>query len=196
LFYELVYVLAKTDSSIQSIGDLRGHHVAIGPPGSGSRATAELVFDSLNLTPDLVIRDVIDWQQLFSDAAPDAAMVCIGRGSPLISKLLADGRWRIVPIPTGIQISLQHPTLRPMTIEPDELPGEHWQSSGVPTVGTTAFLAACQDTPSELVVAALRALYDEPSPCVGLIPRHRAAEWQGYAFHPAARHYFAELQKR
>jgi TRAP transporter TAXI family solute receptor len=196
LFYELLYVLAKTDSNIESIGDLRGHRVAIGPPGSGSRATAELVFESLDLTPDLVIRDVIDWQQLFSDELPDAAMVCVGRGSPLISQLMADGRWRIVPIPTGIQISLQHPTLRPMTIQSNELPPEQSHPAGIPTVGTTAFLAACHDTPSELVVAALAALYQEPSPCDGMIPRHRAAEWQGLAFHRAARQYFAELKKQ
>jgi hypothetical protein len=198
LFYEVVHVFAKVDSKIQSITDLRGHHVAVGPRGSGSRATAELVFDSLKMTPDTVTRVVIDWEQLFSDEAPDAAMVCIGRGSPLVSKLLADGRWRLVPIPTGSQISLQHPTLSYMTIEPTEIgrpaTSESPLSVGIPTVATTAFLAARADTPSALVLAALDALYDEPPPCVGLISRAHAAEWQGLAFHPAASRYFLDWQ--
>ncbi len=42
----------------------------------------------------------------------------------------------------------------------------------------------------------LNALYDEPPPCIGLIPRTQAAEWQGLAFHPTARKYFAALQTR
>ncbi len=197
LFYEVLYVLAKVDSEIRSIDDLRGHRVAVGPPGSGSRATAELVLSSLGLTPDLVTRDVIDWQQLFSDDAPDAAMLCIGQGSPLVSKLLTDGQWRVLAVPRGVQISLEHPTLRPMTIEADELSGMLTGDAavkGISTVGTTAFLAARNDTPSELVVAVLDALYQEPPPFIGLIPRDQSAEWQGLAFHPAARQYFVDLQ--
>ncbi len=192
LFYEVLYVLAKVDTQIETIRDLRGHRVAVGPPGSGSRATAELVFDSLGLTPEVVTREVIDWQQLLSDNAPDAAMVCIGRGSPLLKRLLDDGRWRLIPIPTGVQIALQHPTLRPMTVESSEIPDRDPKSEGIPTVGTTAFLAARADVPTELVIAALNAIYDEPPPCANLIPRHRAAEWQGLAFHPAARRFFLE----
>ena len=194
LFYEVVYVLAKVDSDIRSISDLRGHTVAVGPPGSGSRATAELIFDSLSMTPDLVTRVVMDWQRLFSDDAPDAAMICIGRGSPLVSKLMANGRWRPVPVLRGVQISLQHPTLRPMTIERDPLSVQGGMDEGIATVGTTAFLAAREDTPSELVVAVLKALYEEPMPLLGMIPRNQAAEWQGLAFHPAARRYFADLR--
>jgi TRAP transporter TAXI family solute receptor len=194
LFYELLYVLAKTDSDIQSIEDLRGHHVAIGPHGSGSRATAELVFKSLNLTPELVVREVMDWGQLFSDEAPDAAMVCIGRRSRLVTDLLSTGRWRVVPIEQRITISLEHPTLFSMTIEPGELPANVGVTVGIPTVGTTAFLAARQDTPSELVLAVLNALYEDPSPVKELIPRSQAAEWQGLLFHDAARDYYQESQ--
>ncbi len=199
LFYEVLYVLAQVNTEIHSIHDLRGHHVAVGPLGSGSRATAELVLTSLNLTSDLVTRDVIDWQQLFSDDAPDAAMLCIGQGSPLVSKLLKDGQWRLVPVPRGVQISLEHPTLRPMTIEANELSGRlsgDATAEGIPTVGTTAYLAAREDTPSELVVAVLDALYQAPPPFIGLIPRDQSAEWQGLAFHPAARQYFVDLQSR
>ncbi len=44
LFYEALHVLARDDSSITTFQDLRGHRVAVGPEGSGSRRTAELVF--------------------------------------------------------------------------------------------------------------------------------------------------------
>ena len=39
LFYEAVHVIVRDDSGITSIDQLRGHRVAVGPHGSGSRAT-------------------------------------------------------------------------------------------------------------------------------------------------------------
>ncbi len=192
LFYEILYVLAKKDSAIESIGELAGHAVAVGPEGSGSRATAEMVFDSLGLDETAVRRQVIAWDDLFEDSSLDAAMICIGRGSPLVTRLLERGEWRLVPLTEGIEISLQHPTLRPMSIEPTDHPKIDLPGNGIPTVGTTAFLAARDDTPADLVTAMLEALYQEPAPCIGLIPRRRAAEWQGLAFHPAARVFFSQ----
>lgn len=192
LFYEVLYVVAKTDTKIQSMDDLRGHRVAIGPEGSGSRATAELVLDAFELPADLVKREVVPWEVLQTDASPDAAMICIGRGSQLVSRLLAAGNWRLVPIPGGIEISLSHPTLRPMTIGRAEFPAVELPPSGVQTVGTTAFMAADKDAPSAMVRGILEALYQDPELCIGLIPRIQAAEWQGLAFHPEARRFFAE----
>jgi eukaryotic-like serine/threonine-protein kinase len=191
LFHELLYVVARTDSEIQSMEDLRGHRVGVGSAGSGSHATAELVFSSLDLTPEVVTRVAMEWSDLFAEDAPDAAMICVGRGSNLVSRLLADGKWRLIPIPQGIMIAEQHPALRPMTIKPGEFTNSGL-SSEIHTIGTTAFLAAREDAPAKLVLATLEALYQEPKLFPGLIPRHQAAEWQGLAFHPAARQFYME----
>ncbi len=189
LFYEAIHVLAREDSMIQSVADLRGHRVAVGPDGSGSRATADLLFQSLGLTGQ-VRREEIEWTELREPDAPDAAVICIGRSSPLVTELLAGGHWKLVPIPMANQISEQHPTLRTMTIDSRHYLQTDMPAQGIATVGTTAFLATIQDAPSKLVVAALEALYQEPPLFVGLIPRDRAAEWHGLDFHPAARDYF------
>lgn len=198
LFYEAVHVLVRRGSPIDTVDQLAGHEVAVGPPGSGSRVVAELILDSLSLTEAVTPRRAISWPELGSDDSPRVAVICIGKGSPLVSRLLSDGRWRLIPIRTGdeisprtgIQLALEHPTLRPMTIAASEYAGGELPDEGIDTVGTTAFLAARQDTPSELVIAALAALYGEPDRIVGLIPRVNAAEWQNLEFHPAARRFF------
>lgn len=192
LFHEPVYLLAKIDSGINSVEDLHGRRVAVGPTGSGSLGTAELVFASLNMPPNDVTRVVMNWQDLLKDGSPPAAMVCIARGSQLVSRMLADGRWRLLPLTQAIMISEQHPTLRSMTIKPSEFAPKLTLASEIPTIGTTAFLAARADAPDQMIVAALDALYQDPPPFAGLIPRNQAAEWQGLAFHPAARHYYLE----
>ena len=188
LFHELLYVLARSDSEIKTIDDLPGHRVAVGPLGSGSRETTESVFDSLQLG-DGIRREVIDWQDLLSDNAPDAAMLWFGRGSTLVNQLISEGRWRLIPIENGRRVSNQHPALHVMVIEASEFPGGE-VTENVPTVGTTAFLVARDDTPSELVIAFLEALYQEPPPCLGLLPRSLAGEWGEKSFHPAARSFF------
>ncbi len=197
LFYEVLYVLARDDSNVTSLADLAGHRVAVGPQGSGSRTTAELVFDSLEFDSRSVTRDVIAWKELMIENSsetnrPDVAMICVGRSSPIVTELLESRKWRLVPLVEGVQIALQHPTLRPMTIDAADHPDVGLPPGGIATVGTTAFLAARDNAPSELVTAMLQALYESPEPCVGLIPRRRAAEWQGLAFHRAARKFYAQ----
>lgn len=194
LFYELMYVLARTDSGIKTIGDLDGRRVAVGSRGSGSPATADLVFNSLELESELVPLDT--WQALLKDpeCPAEAAMICVGRHSQLVTDLLETDKWRVIPIKKHAQIAWEHPTLLSASIHADEFPDAMGISEEIPTLGTTAFLAARKDTPAELVMAALHALYAEPAPVDGLIPRSTAAEWHGLDLHDAARDYFAESQ--
>ena len=200
LFYEAVHVLVRDGSGIVRVEDLPGHRVAVGPKGSGSRLAAELVFDSLGFSPDDCPREVIAWADLQLDTAPDAAVVCIGKGSKMVSDLLESKRWRLVPITDGIQIALDHPTLQPMTIKSAEYPGGHLiPATGITTVGTTAFLAARVDAPSQMIDGVLDSLYRNESAAdrfgnIALIPRQQVAEWQGLNFHPAARKFFAESE--
>ncbi len=82
-----------------------------------------------------------------------------------------------------MKIAGDHPgALDAMMIEASEFPGGE-VTDDIPTVGTTAFLVACEDTPSELVFAFLEALYQEPKPCHDLLPRSQAKEWRAQAFH-------------
>ena len=201
LFYEVLYVLVREGTSIETLSDLPGHRVGVGPAGSGSRATAELVLESLQVDVPQVQCETMDWESLFQDNPPDAAMVCMGRQSVLVGRLLASGIWRLLPIGNGVEISLQHPTLRPMSIPLNDFSGS--QPSGkatensvaISTVGTTAFLAVRDDAPADMVTALLDALYADPPPRGDLIPRRMAAEWQGLAFHPAARRYYRALSE-
>ena len=212
LFYEAVHVLTREPAEIVSdLNDIDGMRVAVGPPGSGSRQAAELVFDSLPWDTRSLARVVMAWPDLEREESPEVAIICVSPGSPLVERLILHAGWRLVPIRNGIAVSLQHPTLRPMTIEPPHYPRGDLPSDGIPTVGTTAFLAARTDAPSELIVATLNILYGVPPsghqendhegvPAAvdrlpGMITREHAAEWQGLAFHPAARHFFAQSDR-
>ena len=190
LFYERVYVLSHVDRGIDTIDDLPGHTVGVGPPGSGSKATAMFVLGSLGMVDRVEVMPC-RWEILKTDQSPDVAIVCLGSSSPMIDELLRDDRFELLPLIDSIDIALDHPALRTMRIEPiagtDKIP-----AGGLPTVGTTAFLATTADAPSALVDNVLAAIYRKP-PVADLIPAARAAEWQGLALHPAARSYYQRV---
>ncbi|MBB3208587.1 hypothetical protein FHS27_004416 [Rhodopirellula rubra] len=208
LFYEAVHVLVRRDGPIRSIVDLAGHSIAVGPDGSGSRRAAELILDSLQLDEAACPRVVIEWPELNDVSSPpdnehelpSVAIICIGPGSELVRSLLKGGNWDLLPVTGSVSIALQHPTLRPMALKRSEYPTPQLpnaetaqDASMIETLGTTAFLVCRRDASDALVRATLEALYREPT-LVGLIPAGRAAEWQGLAFHQAAREYFNSLE--
>jgi TRAP-type uncharacterized transport system substrate-binding protein len=198
LFYEAAHLIVRdpelfNPTSTLDLTQISGRRIAVGPVGSGSRKTADMILDSLNLPPDQMSREVIAWSELYSSQAPDIALICIGRGSSLVDDLLKND-WRLMAIPQHVEIAMQHPTLLPITINQT-----HYDASsvippeGIATVGTTAFLATRRDAPSALVQSTLELLYQPPRIFVGLIPREHAAEWQNLIYHDTARHYFELL---
>lgn len=237
LFFEAVHILVRQDSDIVDIGQIRGHEIAVGPTGSGSRLATELLLESLDCPPRNTPRRVLAWPDLVASTyaqppqaigsnrpsgqavpqansetsgavagesksallsqadAPQIAIICIGKKSRLVKSLIAgvDGRpgqWRLLNLPSSIDISIQHPIFKPMIISPDDYPEANLPREGISTVGTTAFLATRWRTPDQLVNATLEAIYANPSDFPGLIARDRASEWQGLGFHPAARRYY------
>ena len=49
---DVVTIVARADSGIKTLADLKGKRVNIGNPGSGSRATAEVLLDTIGITVD------------------------------------------------------------------------------------------------------------------------------------------------
>ncbi len=209
LFFEAMHVLVRAESTLTSVDQIGGNDVAVGPTGSGSRLATEMLLESLGFPSATTPRRVLPWPQLVASGyadmpaevltqanAPQIAIICIGKKSRLVESLVSGvdgkpGKWRLLDLPSAIEISLQHPILRPMGISATDYPSADLPPGGLSTVGTTAFLAATWRTPDRLVTAALEAIYKSPEDFPGLISRDRATEWQGLGFHPAARRYFA-----
>ena len=201
LFYEVLYVLSYETGGINSIQDLisdpdEQRRIAVGPAGSGSRSAAELVFQSLMIDPASLNLFESDWSTLLQPNPPEVAFLCLGRGSELIEQLLSSGHWNLIPITQDIEISLQHPALMSMRISAADHPAANLPSGGIPTVGTTAFLAARTNAPGDLITTTLEVLYQNP-PSEILIPLYQAAEWQGSAaLHPAARAFYERSENQ
>lgn len=189
LFHEIAHVIVPASSAAQSVMDLKGKRIAVGPPQSGSRATAELVFGSLNLEYEKI--EVSGWSDLEASDVADAALICVRPQSELISKLINTGKWRLLQNPYASRVALEHSlVLQFIEIKPDDYPDANL-ASDVHSICTTCYLTARKDAPDDLIRATLDAIYSDPPIINNLIPRTSAAEGP-IEYHPVAEAFFRD----
>lgn len=150
---------------------------------------ADMLFDSLGITDEDVQCEPFTLKQAQSDSTCQVAIVCVAKGSHGITDALVSD-FDLLPIDTSVDISLDHPTFRALFIKDADYPEAGLSEEGLPTLGTTAFLAARTDAPNSLVRAALEALYSNTEAIPEMITRAHAAEWKGLALHPEARRFY------
>jgi len=191
LFFEIVHVLVPRDAAMDSIAQLRGGSIAVGPEGSGSRLVTEFLLESFSLQRTDVELIVHSWDQLDQASLnADAIIVCIGKGNRIVQQLLSEHGYRLLSIPEALEVAAEHPALRSFRIAASDYPAGKLPPEGILSVGLPSFLATRTETPAALVRVALEAIYADPPLSAQLIPRRSAAEFQGLQFHPAARDFF------
>ena len=185
LYYEPIYALALKDSGIESIEDFDGRKVLLGTPGSGSRACVDLLLTVLPNSFGNMIKVSGNWTQLLSPNPPEAAILCVGQGSPILTQLKDDGRWRLLQInpKKAIHVFDRYPLRDELSNNP--------KPNAIQTLATTAILMARQDTSDELITAVLNAWYQQTDSGSGSrISLKDASQWTELRLHPAAEKYF------
>ncbi|MBO8170487.1 MAG: TAXI family TRAP transporter solute-binding subunit [Bacillaceae bacterium] len=66
IYPEVMQIIAPKDSGIETVADLKGKRVSIGPSGSGTAAAAVKILEAYGIDPD---NDIEKFQDTFSDAA-------------------------------------------------------------------------------------------------------------------------------
>lgn len=105
VYSEVVQLLVRHDSGIQSAFDLKGHTVSVGPLESGDNATAAIVLEHVGLSVedgDVTARH-FDYEQIqdgFRDGSLDAALVTVGLDAEFLLELatLTDGEEPLIRV--------------------------------------------------------------------------------------------------
>ena len=196
LYYEAVHLIVRNDSGINSVADLKQMNVMIGVEKSGTYSVSKLLLSRANLKLDDVHVINGDWRQLTTQPELDAAFVVVQTGNAMMQELLAEGKYKLLPIEDAMEFSLDQPTFHALPLTKSMYPSSNLPAGGVITVATTAFLAARADAPDILVEKVLECLFSpETIEECGLLSAERAAHWQGLAWHPAAQRYFGTFRK-
>ena len=156
LFPEAVHIVVLADSPIREVGQLRGHRVAIGAPGSGSRFDALAVLEAHGLK-------VTDLAEARGDATA-AALARLKRGevhavflttlapTRALQQFAVSPGLRFVPLSAGAmqRIIELRPGLTPLTLPANTYPKQH---EPVMAVASTALLVTTADAPDAEVAA-------------------------------------------
>jgi len=160
---EILTVVARADSGIQTFDDLKGKRVNIGVPGSGSRDTFDEVMKAkgwknadFRLAGELKPAEMAS---ALSDNNLDAITYVVGHPSGAIQEALTNVEARLIPVSgSGIDSFLQGADYYTAAEIPAGLyPGV---DTAVPSIGGKAVLAATTKTDPEIVYQLVKSVFD------------------------------------
>jgi TRAP transporter TAXI family solute receptor len=196
LYPDGLHVVARKDSGIQGIADLRGKRVSLGDKGSGTMADALIVLAAHGIREgDLTaayLRAGAAAEQ-FAKGELDAFFVIDGPPVPAVAELARTMPLAVLPIDGDIGARLReaHPFFLEGTIPPGTYAG---LDQPVPTLDVGVVLLVGAKVPDELVYGITKALWHPSTqkllsaghPRGRLIRLEAATERLGLQLHPGA----------
>ncbi|WP_052809785.1 TAXI family TRAP transporter solute-binding subunit [Streptomonospora alba] len=199
VYPEVLQIVATEESGIETIEDLEGKRVDIGPPGSGTAVAAQAVLEAYGMSTD----DVETFNSTFEDAASklsdgqtDAAFAILALPAGSIEQVATSTDVRLVDI-TGDgldQLTTDNPSYSPLTIDAGTYNG---QDEPAETVTNWATLYGTSELDEDTAYNLVKEMYeraDEIGHDVGSqVKLETATDGSGpIDFHPGARRYYEE----
>ncbi|SME89656.1 hypothetical protein SAMN06265365_101238 [Tistlia consotensis] len=156
-------VLARDDSGIKTFDDLKGKRVNVGNPGSGQRATMEVVLEAEGWTLDdfseVSELKPAEQSEALCDGKVDAIIYTVGHPNGSVQEATNDCDTHLAGVggPAIQKLVEDNPYYRWVTI-----PGGLYRGSpdDVTTFGVGATLVTSADVPDEVVYQLVKAVFD------------------------------------
>ncbi|WP_166252276.1 TAXI family TRAP transporter solute-binding subunit [Marinobacter salicampi] len=156
-------VVASKDSNIKTFEDLEGKRVSVGNPGSGQRATAEVLMEEMGWTMDkfslAAELKAAEQSQALCDGNIDAFFYTVGHPSGAIKEATTSCDSVIVSVDNEATKKLvdENPYYRVATI-----PGGMYRGNDedTTTFGVAATFVSSSDVPDEVVYQVVKAVFE------------------------------------
>lgn len=165
LFPTVVHLFARGSSGIQSVTDLRGKRIAVGPHGSDSELAMALILQSHGLTyhdVDAVFAPVRDPAGAMSRGQLDAVIYYLPFRHDAVVKLTTQADVTLLPLGHDAIARIQAQTPRSRFLKSVVVPQQTYrgQTGDVLTVGEDILLLCREDLPEQLVYDMTRVLFE------------------------------------
>ncbi|MBO8137854.1 MAG: TAXI family TRAP transporter solute-binding subunit [Desulfotomaculum sp.] len=203
IYPEVMQVIAPKDSGIETIADLKGKRVSIGPVGSGTASAAEKILKAYGIDPE---KDIQKFQDTFADAARkikdgnlDAAFAVLAVPAANIVDITTATPINIVDISgEGLEKLLEsEPAFSPYEIPAGTYEGEDEVGH---TVAQWASLYVPADMDEELVYQLTKNMYENVETIASAHARgnqitldNAVKGFEPVPLHPGAEKYFKEV---
>lgn len=195
-----LHVITLTKSGIQSITELKGKKVAIGPPGSTDHRAFERVLPEYNMTmKDMNIRplSLSDRVSALSDGQVDAIVVLTGIASSAVTELMTtkDARYIQISTETVRKLNAKYPYYVEGTIPKGTYKNLKEDVSAVFTWGV---MSAMTKTDTKLIYDITKLVFEKKDDIVEIISlakelNPKTAVKVPIPLHPGAEKYFREI---
>lgn len=202
LFPEAVHVVVRADSPIKSLADLKGKHVALGEPESGTLADARLILEAVGLSECDLTGEYFRLSEAATaliDGRIDAFFVVAGYPVPAITDVSTAVPIRLLPIPR--ELAQRFPAFTVDVIPAGTYPG---LDNDTATVSTMALWVTRADLDDDLIYAITRSLWSPATqrllaathPAASRIRLAVALDRLAIPLHPGAARFYREAGLR
>ena len=153
LYPNITHVMVRRGSGIQSLEDLAGARLSVGPAGSGTEQIARQLLEAVGLTYADVRERYLSFAESSSaiqDGAIDAAIISVGYPAAAVLEATTTAGALLIPITQDVLDRLQE---RYPYYQAGEIPAGVYRgvSETVPTVAMMNWVVAREELPAEVV---------------------------------------------
>jgi len=201
VYPELLTVMTREDANVRTLSDLRGKRVSLGPPGSGTRATMDLVMQTVGLTKSELKAALelkfVEMSPALCENKIDAFVFVAGHPNPVFHEAADSCKTRIIPIHGDpIDALVQS---KPYYSKA-QIPGRMYKGTDVaqPTFGTMATVVVSEDMPDDVAYAITKSVFDhfedfqKLHPALSGLTKAQALQSETVPFHKGAVRYYKE----
>lgn len=200
LYPEVIQVVVRADSNINSIADLKGKKVGVGAPGSGTEANFRQLLDAYGMDIKAVNAQFLSFSESadqFKDKHIDAFIVTAGIPNSAIMDIASQHSIKIINLPEDAltKLTQKYTFLAPVTIPANTYKG---QAQAVKTVAVMATLIVNNQVKEADVYNMTKALFEkQPDLAVAHakgkeLSLQTATKGMSIPLHPGAAKYFKE----
>lgn len=201
LYPNLMQMVVKADSGIETYADLKGKKVVVGQQGSSSMLNLQLVLEKYKLSFDDIKPQFTSFAEgidMLKDGQVDAALVDVGVPAAAIIDISNQHDIRILSIDEKVidSIKEEYPYFSDATVIPANTYKN--QDKDVITAGVKVMLATRADLPEDLVYEMTKAIFEEKEQVAKThssgesINIETATEGMPIPLHPGAEKYINE----
>jgi TRAP transporter TAXI family solute receptor len=162
LYPEMIQIVVRADSGIESILDLKGKKVGVGAPGSGSEVNFRQLVDTYGMDGKSLTQAYLSFAESaeqFNDKNIDGFIITAGIPNVAVADLAAHENIKILSPPDDIVAKMvqKYPFLTPVTIPANTYRG---QTAPVRTIALQAALIVNSDVREDLVYNMTKTLFE------------------------------------
>ena len=200
LYPEVIQVVVRGDSKIDSFDDLKGMKIGVGAPGSGTEANFRQLSDGYGIKKEDVKAQYLSFAESaeqFKDKHIDAFIVTAGIPNAAIMDIGTQHSVRIINIADNkaAAITKKYPFLSSFTIPANTYKN---QTSPVKTVAVNAVLIASTDVKADVAYSIVKSLFEGQNELAAAHAKGKelnlktASTGVSIPFHPGAVQYYKE----